>query len=139
MPHLPGDHVLVVEDNPVFRQFLLSWLSRHFKVRAVRDGLEALRWLQAGNVPSAVLLDLELPRISGLQVLRNLRRSGLFRDLPVVALSSLPEEDPTLATARTLGVDGMFSKPYAPSELLACLRAAAISRQTATHNRAIAA
>lgn len=120
----PPLHVLVVEDHPVFRRFLLSWLSRRYRVHAVGDGFEALRWLQAGNRPDVVVLDMEMPRISGVQFLRNLRCSGIFSSLPVVAISSAPEEE-TRRRVEAFGVSAVFPKPYQPSALLAAIERAA--------------
>ena len=113
----PRPHVLVVEDHPVFRRFLLSWLSRSYHVHAVGDGFEALRWLQAGNAPDAVVLDMEMPRISGVEFMRNLRFSGLFSELPVVAVSSLDEEEVRKSVAQ-YKVSAVFPKPYQPAALL---------------------
>lgn len=116
-------HVLVVEDHPVFRRFLLSWLSRSYRVHAVADGFEGLRWLQAGNQPDVVVLDMEMPRITGEQFLRNLRFSGLFTDLPVVAVSSVPEED-VWERVEQYNVSAVFPKPYQPAALLSAIDAA---------------
>lgn len=113
-------HVLVVEDHPVFRRFLLSWLSRNYHVHAVGDGFEALRWLQAGNVPDVVVLDMEMPRISGVEFMRNLRFSGLFSELPVVAVSSL-DGDAVEKAVSGYNVAAVFPKPYQPAALLAAI------------------
>lgn len=119
--HTP--HLLVVEDHPVFRRFLLSWLSRTYRVTAVGSGLEALKWLQAGNQTDAMLLDLDLPQISGWQVLKNLRYSGLFAELPVVAMTSNADEDVRRRCA-ALGTSGVFAKPYNPHAVLDALACA---------------
>ena len=108
----------------MFRRFLLSWLSRWYRVTAVRDGFAALKWLQEGNVPDAVVLDMELPRVSGLQFLKNIRYSGLFSELPVVALSS-DDAEATRARCAEFRVDAVFQKPYKPELLLGAIRAAA--------------
>ncbi len=116
-------HLLVVEDHPVFRRFLISWLSRTYRVTAVGSGLEALKWLQAGNQTDALLLDLDLPQISGWQVLRNLRFSGLFAELPVVAMTSNFDEE-VRTRCEALGTSGVFAKPYNPHAVLDALACA---------------
>lgn len=116
-------HVLIVEDHPVFRKFLLSWLGRSFAVTAVADGFEALRWLQEGNQTSAVLLDMEMPRLSGMQFLQNIRYSGVFASLPVVALTASPTES-VRERCRSLQVNEVFPKPYQPQVLLDALHRA---------------
>jgi two-component system, response regulator len=99
---MPAKIILLVEDNP--KDVLLT--ERAFKqskianeLRVVRDGAEALEYLigpQAGTAacpaPALVLLDLKLPKIDGLEVLRQLRRDERTRRLPVVILTSSSEE-----------------------------------------------
>ena len=116
-------HILVVEDHAVFRRFLLSWLSRSYDVTAVSDGFEALQWLQAGNTPDVVLLDMEMPRMCGSEFLKNIRYSGIFRDLPVVALTSKSAEE-THDECDNLPLDAVFAKPYQPDALLEAIATA---------------
>ena len=116
-------HLLVVEDHPVFRRFLVSWLSRSYRVSAVGGGIEALRWLQAGNQTDAVLLDLDMARVSGWQVAQNLRASGLFRDLPIVGLAA-EATAPVRERAAALEIEDVFSRPFRPDEVLGALAAA---------------
>lgn len=122
--------LLVVEDHPVFRRFLLSWLSRSYRVTAVRDGFEALKWLQAGNFPDAVVLDMEMPRLNGYEFLRNIRYSGAFSGLPVVALSSNSREE-VLAKCDGFAVESVFTKPYNPESLTSAIASAVQAREVA--------
>ena len=112
----------MVEDHAVFRKFLYSWLTRFYRVQAVRDGFEALKWLQAGNVPDAVLLDMEMPRLDGYQFLRNIRYSGIFSEVPVIALTGDRHE---VVAQRCAGfrLANIFAKPYKPSLLLDAIKA----------------
>jgi len=115
--------ILVVEDHSIFRRFLLSWLSRWYNVTAVSNGFDALRWLQEGNTTDAILLDMQMPRLSGLQFLRNIRSSGMFAQIPVVGLtSSLTQE--IKARCADFGVLDVFPKPYQPETLLGAINAA---------------
>ncbi len=104
----------------MFRRFLLSWLSRHYRVTAVASGIQALRWLQAGNQTDALLLDLEMPGVSGWQVAQNLHFSGLFCDLPVVAMTSRVDKS-VMERCNSIGIEYVFSKPYNPDEVLNAL------------------
>jgi len=126
---LQKPHILVVEDHSIFRRFLLSWLSRWYQVTAVSNGFDALRWLQEGNKTDAILLDMQMPRLSGLQFLRNIRSSGMFSKIPVVGLTSnLTQEIKT--RCGDFGVSEVFSKPYQPDTLLEAIDAAVASRGT---------
>lgn len=118
--------LLVVEDHPVFRKFLLSWLSRTYKVTAVRDGFEALRWLQAGNHVDAIVLDMEMPRIDGYRFLENIRYSGLHSKLPVIALTANSVES-VQQRCEGLALHAVFSKPYNPNALREAIDSAAVT------------
>jgi CheY-like chemotaxis protein len=116
--------VLLVEDNDDDR-FLTIRAMRKLAIPLVveiaRNGDEALKRLQNGAldprpVPSFVLLDLQMPKLGGIHLLRRLRELYPAPQLPVVILSS--SDSPTdLAACRELGADGYLSKPLAPREL----------------------
>ena len=124
-------HLLIVEDHPVFRRFLVSWLSRHYRVSSVASGIEALRWLQSGEQTDALLLDLDMPGVSGWQVAQNLRASGLFASLPVVAMTAEATE-PVRQRARDLRIADVFSRPYRPNDVLRALATATGTAPAAT-------
>jgi two-component system, response regulator len=114
--------VLLIEDNSSDEKLTL----RAFKkakiandVHVVRDGAEALEYLfatgaYAGRDPSALptvtLLDLNLPRVSGLQVLRRMREEERTKHLPVVILTSSKEEE-DIARGYELGANAYVRKP----------------------------
>lgn len=109
--------ILLVEDNPVDVDLTLrAFASRKFSntVHVARDGEEALAWLarwEAGEpVPAVILLDLKMPRVSGLEVLRALKLHPLFRAIPVVVLTS-SSEDADVCTAYELGANSYIVKP----------------------------
>ena len=79
--------VLLVEDNADTREMYASFLGAEgFRVLEAEDGLQALCQL-AGEKPDLMLLDLGLPRLSGVQVLRAIRQQPRLADLPVVVVS----------------------------------------------------
>lgn len=109
--------ILLVEDNPMDldltrRAFARRRLANPIEV--ARDGQEALDWIprwEAGEpLPLVVLLDLKLPRVSGLEVLRQLREHPISRDLPVVVLTS-SSEDQDIETAYRLHANSYIVKP----------------------------
>lgn len=87
--------ILLVEDNPVDVDLTLRAFSRRKlvnRIEVARDGEEALAWIprwEAGETrPLVVLLDLKLPRVDGLEVLRRYRATPVCADLPVVVLTT---------------------------------------------------
>jgi two-component system response regulator RegX3 len=111
--------VLVVEDEESFVDALTIGLQREgFDVTAVRDGLDALSTFRPGEF-DVVLLDLMLPRLSGLDVLRSLREVS---DVPIIIVSAKGEEV-DMVLLLEIGADDYVTKPYRLRELVARIRA----------------
>ena len=89
--------ILLVEDNPNDVEMTLHALKRYGltnRIRVVRDGAEALEFLFANGaeLPKVVMLDLKLPRVNGIEVLRAVRGDPRTRTVPIVVLTSSREE-----------------------------------------------
>jgi two-component system response regulator len=114
--------ILLVEDNPNDVELTLHALKlNHFSnhVQVVRDGVEALDFIFArgafaerngSHPPRVILLDLKMPRLNGLEVLRQIRADEHTRDIPVVVLTSSKEE-PDIRECYHLGVNSYIVKP----------------------------
>jgi len=113
--------ILLVEDNPDDVELTLRALSTHNlanRVKVVSDGAEALDYLRpddgehppADGYPKLVLLDLKLPRVGGIEVLRRLKTSERTRTIPVVVMTSSREESDLVASYK-LGVNSYIVKP----------------------------
>lgn len=117
--HLP--QVLVVDDSLSVRTALTELLtSEGFEVRQARDGVEALEEIEKAR-PDAVLLDLEMPRMNGLELASRLRARREYRDLPIIMVTSR-SSDKHRNQARVSGVSEYLTKPFRESELLSHLR-----------------
>jgi two-component system phosphate regulon response regulator PhoB len=114
--------VLVVEDEPALSTLLRYNLEKEgFDVSEARDGEEALLSLKETK-PDAVLLDWMLPRLSGLEVCRQIRRAPGLRDLPVIMLTARGEEGDRVRGLDS-GADDYVVKPFSTTELIARLKA----------------
>jgi CheY-like chemotaxis protein len=114
--------ILLVEDNPDDEALAIRALKRHHignEIVVARDGVEALEYLfctgkyadrAVNNNPSVVLLDLKLPRVDGLEVLRQLRDDPRTRFLPVVVLTTSSEEQDVI-NSYSLGCNSYICKP----------------------------
>ncbi len=113
--------ILLVEDNPSDVELTLRALkTRNLanQVFVARDGAEALEFFfgeqsplrDIGVAPRVILLDLKLPKVDGLEVLRRLKGDERTRTLPVVVLTSSKEE-PDIAAAYRLGANSYIVKP----------------------------
>ncbi len=111
--------VLVVDDEPVVRDVLGRYLAREgYSVLEAADGEDALAAIRE-QAPHVVVLDLMLPKLSGLDVLKLVR---LETDVPIVILSERASEDERIAGLR-LGADDYVVKPYSPREVVERVRA----------------
>jgi two-component system, response regulator len=120
--HSQAVDILLVEDNPHDAELTIRALKKHNlanHVFVVEDGAEALDFIFCrGNYatrefdhrPKVVLLDLKLPKVSGLEVLRALKQDDRARSIPVVIVTS-SREDPDIKTAYDLGANSYVVKP----------------------------
>jgi two-component system, response regulator len=106
--------ILLVEDNPHDVELILhvfEWSNLHGRVRVVWDGQEALDTLFEEKMrPRVILLDLKLPKVGGLEVLRQIKEDASLREIPVVVFSSSAEER-DIALSYGLGVNSYIVKP----------------------------
>ena len=112
--------ILLVEDNPADVELTLHVLKKNNlanRIKVVRDGAEALDFLfgsggsiNLANAPKVILLDLKLPKISGMEVLARIKSDPRTRSIPVTVLTSSREEN-DLFLCYELGVNSYIVKP----------------------------
>ena len=113
--------VLVVDDSITVRRVTQRLLKREgFRVALASDGLQALELLQAEK-PSVVLTDIEMPRMDGFDLVRNIRGDLRLQDLPIIMITSRLAEKHR-EYARALKVDHYLGKPYPEDELIGLVR-----------------
>ncbi|MGD9942052.1 MAG: response regulator [Burkholderiaceae bacterium] len=117
-PSMP--RVLVVDDNVDAAESLALVLEcEGFDVACVHDGLAALHWIERER-PQAVLLDLGLPSIDGLEVARRVRAGPLGQDVLLIAVSGYGRDEDHAST-RAAGFDAHLVKPVPPDAILEML------------------
>lgn len=110
---VPDVEILLVDDDPDDVTLAMRALARQNlanRVHVVGDGAEALAYLRESGRPRLVLLDLKLPKVTGLEVLEQIRNDPRLKTLPVVILTSSREE-PDVARAYALGANSYIVKP----------------------------
>jgi len=122
MDPTPEVEILLVEDNPADVELTLRALTSHHLANQLfvcRDGAEAIDFFfgdapnalrDIGVIPRVILLDLNLPKVDGLEVLRRLKADERTRTIPVVVLTSSAEQ-PDIAAAYRLGANSYIVKP----------------------------
>lgn len=116
--------VLVVDDDDAIRELVRYRLdSAGYDVRVCADGREAADLLEGGYVPDAIILDVMMPRLNGLQLARMIRNGevSVSPTLPIVMLTSRGREDHVLE-GFDAGVDDYVTKPFHSQELVARVR-----------------
>jgi DNA-binding response OmpR family regulator len=117
----PGRHVLVVEDDPSLSSFLgMELEADHFSVDLIEDGAEALQVLQAKRRYDLLILDLNLPNLDGLSLLKQLR--PLQPRLPVLVLTARARVEDRVQSLQA-GADDCLTKPFSLSEFKARVQA----------------
>jgi CheY-like chemotaxis protein len=124
-------NILLAEDDSRDVELTLQALQENHVVNRVvvaRDGVEALEQLRAGvmagaphGLPALLLLDIKMPRMSGLDVLAEVRRDPDLRNLPVVMLTS-SRESPDVQAAYDLGANAYVVKPVGFAEFVDAVR-----------------
>ena len=112
-------HVLVADDEPHIGRIIQMKLEQGpFRVTIVHDGRAALDALEGGEPVDLVLLDLMMPRLSGLDVLAALRADPRLASLPCIILTAAGQEQ-QYRQAMALGATDFMTKPFSPKKLYA--------------------
>ena len=108
--------VIVIEDDLAIKTLLCSVLEYSFEVTPFENGMEALAWLQQGNIPDIIISDLNTPEINGCDLLVQLKVSSFFSSIPIIILSG-EEGSETRIKCLEAGADDYIVKPFNPREL----------------------
>jgi chemosensory pili system protein ChpA (sensor histidine kinase/response regulator) len=109
--------IMIVDDSITIRKITKALLRSHgYEVITAKDGMHALEVLSSQQ-PDVMLLDIEMPRMDGFELLSNLRNTDTWRDLPVIMISSRTAEKHR-RYAEAVGVHKFMGKPYQEAELL---------------------
>jgi len=126
----PKATVLAIEDDPEIRELLSAAMSREsWKLVQAASGEEGLEYLK-NQKADCVLLDIMLPGIDGLRLIRKIRETEGCRSVPVIMTTARGEESDIVAGLE-LGADDYVVKPYSPKVLVARVRAALRRREEA--------
>jgi len=113
-------YVLVVDDSPSVRRVVSNMLkANNWEVQTARDGVEALEVI-GRTTPAAVLLDIEMPRMDGYELMATLRSQEQYQHLPLIVLTSRAATKHH-QRAFQLGADAYLVKPYQDEELMSTL------------------
>jgi CheY-like chemotaxis protein len=125
--------VLVVDDDFFLRSLLNFLLRDHYEVVAAENGFKAMLWMDRGNLPDAIITDADMPDMDGFGFVKQLRKSGFYRNIPVMLLTGLPKDDLS-ERCQEAGFSGLLTKPFNPPQLLKQLEAVLSHSKTDSPN-----
>jgi len=108
--------ILTIEDDAGVRMLLEYLLRNTYKVRTQKDGIEGMLWLENGNMPDLILVDTEMPRLNGFDFLKNIRKSGYYRNIPVIMMVGT-ENSENIINYLHQGATDILMKPFNPVDL----------------------
>lgn len=109
-------HVLVVDDEITIRTLLVNVIGKDYEVTAKENGMEALKWIQSGNIPDLIISDIMMPEMDGYEMVKNIRTSGLYGKIPMLMLSG-EEDSKTRIKFYKMHIRNFIVKPFNPEEL----------------------
>jgi two-component system, cell cycle response regulator DivK len=112
--------ILTIEDNEYNRKIVRKLLGTSYRLVEAVDG-EAGVALAVAELPDLILMDVQLPKMSGLEATRILRADARTKHIPIVIITSFALSGDRERAAET-GAAGYLAKPYSPAELLALVR-----------------
>lgn len=112
--------ILLVDDNPKFLEDVLPFYG--YEVKCAHDGVECLEILNSDELFELVLLDIMMPKMDGWETLKNIRKTPICKDIPVIMLTAV-NEDQKMVTGLKIGADDYIVKPFVLPNLLARIEA----------------
>jgi signal transduction histidine kinase/CheY-like chemotaxis protein/HPt (histidine-containing phosphotransfer) domain-containing protein len=117
-PQLEGKRLLIVDDNPTYRQILtMQAQSWGMLTRAAESGSEALDWLRQGEAFDLAILDMQMPKMDGLTLAVEIRKQSNYQKLPLVMLTSIGKAEMGNQTTATVDFAAFLTKPIKQSQL----------------------
>ena len=113
--------ILFVDDKPAIGKVLSVYLGKENELVYFEDPVRAIEWLNEGNEPALIISDIRMPKMTGSEFLAYLKSNSLFKDIPVVMLSS---EESTTERINLLeaGAEDFILKHFNPMELKARIK-----------------
>lgn len=113
--------ILIVEDDVFMQAILEEILSSAYEIETRSNGMDALAFMQNGNIPDLIIADLNTPKLNGLELIEQVKASDFFNSVPILILSGEESSDKRIKCLDA-GADDFVVKPFNPAELEARIR-----------------
>src|SRR5476651_1561827 len=108
--------LLIVDDDLSILKLLNFILTKDYEVVVRNNGIDAFSWLEDGNIPELIISDLQMPYFDGQSFIKNVKISGLFRDIPIIMLSAAHNLEEQVNNM-PFQIDAYMPKPFSPASL----------------------
>ena len=109
--------LLIVDDEKALRLLLGEFLKKQYDVVPLENGTACLAWLNNSTQPAAIVLDLMMPDIGGMEVIKTIRQNAAWNNIAIIVLSSKESSTDRIAALKA-GADDFLVKPFNPEELM---------------------
>jgi len=111
-------HILIVDDSKTVRNLVAFIMKKEgFRVTTAEDGLDGLEKLYAAEQVDLIVSDVNMPRMDGFTFIKNVREQEVYRDIPIIVLST-EGQDKDIETGLTLGANLYMVKPAQPEKMV---------------------
>ncbi|GAB3429670.1 response regulator [Niabella aquatica] len=108
--------ILIVDDEPTILKLLEFVLAKDYNIILKNNGYEAIHWLEGGNKPDLIILDVNMPYFNGPEFLKSIKISGLFSNIPVIVLTGTSDTN-KIRRELSFPVNEIIHKPFNPTKL----------------------
>lgn len=108
---------MAIDDEKSIRFIVENTFNKEFEVTTLSNGMDALYYIQSGNLPDVIICDVEMPVMNGFDFIKRIRESGFFDEIPLIMLSG-KEESADKIKCFEMGADDYVVKPFNPRELI---------------------
>lgn len=112
--------ILIVEDDEALRLLLEEILSLRYEPITMKEGMAAFQWLSTGHEVDLIVSDLNMPFLSGDELIRQIRISGFSKEIPIIILSAIDTPE-SRKLCMDLGASHYVTKPFEPEHLMATI------------------
>jgi len=112
--------LLAIDDEVAIQQIIRHYFKNTFTVITKGNAKEALMYMQEGNIPDAIIADIQMPEMDGFEFIDHVRSSGFLKNIPLVMLSGSDTSEIRIRCLEA-GADDYMVKPFNPRELAARL------------------
>jgi len=110
-------HILIIDDDLAMCELLDKMFGRSYTVTTKNNGMDAMLWLDKGNMPDLIITDIDMPNLNGVDFLMNVKNSGYYKDVPIIVITGYNDKEHKLKCLK-YGAYEYFVKPFNPRDLL---------------------